>query len=227
MKAGQYFALAALFAGAAGPVALHAQVKDYTVVSSRLRDNITINLPDRELPPQSAGQRRTAAERWVKQIPVAVQTYITVLEDAQGQRVQCIGVKLDNASDVGRGVLPHLNFDALATSLPMLRALHPDPKVPAWPLQMGGCITVTPHDAQNDYHEIQIKLGEDIVGYVAVPIYENETHEQIMDRMMRKFGGGVSISGNRWMKCPSAGWNEELGRAQPGKKVGIGGICPR
>ena len=219
MKAGQHYALAALFAAAVAA--------DYTVVSSRLRDSVTINLPDRELPAPGAGQRRTAAERWVKQIPVAVQTYNTVLEDAQGRRAQCIGVKLDNASDVGRGVLPHLNFDALATSLPLLRALHPDPKAPAWPLQVGGCISISPHDAQQDYHEMQIKLGADIVGYVGVMIYENETQEQTMERMVREFDGGVSVSGNRWMKCPSAGWNEALGRAQAGAKVTIGGLCPR
>lgn len=219
-------ALGTVFAAAMTALPAIAQTQEYTVVESHVREGYMMTLPDRKLP--DAGPGRTAAQRWVKDLPARADQYTTVLQDESGNRVQCLGLKIDAADDASRVLLQRWDFEGMATSKPLLRVMHPAQKGASWPLQMGGCVRLNPEEQERDAHRMLIKLGVDIVNDIDLFLYvRKETPAERDARWDIENLGGVSIAGNRLLKCPSAGWNDALGRARPGDKVQVPGLCPR
>lgn len=211
--------IAGLFAAI---TAIPAAAQDYTVIEV-FAPPAPVNaiVPDRELPPP--GPRRAAAERWVRDVPVTIDSYTVLMRDDAGQHVQCAGVRVDGDAPV----LGYLTFDSLATSLPLLRLMHGAPRAGNWPVQLGGCTAVAAADVRERLRSpVQWRLGGDIVLEHQMRVYGRESDEQRAVRMLQEIEGGISTRGNAVFRCAAAGWNETLRRAQTGARVTLPGLCP-
>ena len=216
--------IAGIFAAVAAPVL--AQSKEYTVIKVDAPQSLQrATVPDRELPPP--GPARQAAQRWVRDIPVVVDTYSVLLRDDAGNYAQCAGLRFDAATPEGAAVLKYRTFEPLASALPLLRLMHEAPKAENWPLLMGGCTALNALEIRDSVRTtIQLRLGPDIVLDQRIRVYGHETDAQRAVRMEREIMGGISTKGNAVFRCPTAGWNDQLRQAKQGERVNLPGLCP-
>lgn len=207
---------------AAAAMAAPAAAAEYTVMyADALSAPLAMTVPDRELPPP--GPRRDAAEKWVRDIPVTVDSYVVLLRDDAGNYAQCAGVRVDGDAPV----LGYLQFDTLATALPLLKLMHAAPRAANWPVAQGGCAALDAAGARERLQApLQWRLGGDIVLEHWMLIYGRETDEQRAARWRQEIDGGISTRGNAVFRCAIAGWNQTLRQAQTGDRVTLPGLCP-
>jgi hypothetical protein len=226
MKRFLKWGIVGIFSAVAAAPAL-AQSKEFNVIHVDVpaAPRVVI-LPDRELPP-GPGQRRQAAERWVRDIPAVIDSYTLLLRDDAGGYVQCAGVRVDAQMPDEAKMMDYLSFEPLATSLPLLRLMHAAPKAAAWPVRLGGCTAVSVQEiGDKEQHMMQLRLGPDVVLDYTLPVYGYETGDQMIERRALEISGGISAKGNAVFRCTAAGWRDDLHAAQPGMRVKLPGLCP-